>query len=145
MTKKKPERPKLDLHSLLESLKLPGINTQELIESRRKDIEALLSANERVFVGMEALSHKQTQLLVDIMREWQASAKDVVAKSSGVEKLNQATAHGQRAFAHALTNMKEMADIATRSHEDVVSILNQRYQEGLEEFRQTMRKKAESN
>jgi hypothetical protein len=36
--------------------------------------------------------------------------------------------------------MKEMADIAAKSHEDVLTILNQRYQENVEAFRKSMRK-----
>ena len=134
------KRPKLDLQAALEKLKLPGLNTQALGESGRKDIEALLAANERVFTGIETLSHKQADLLADIMKEWQASAKDAIAKGSPTDKVNQAASHAQRAFTHALANMKEMADIAAKSHEDVLAILNQRYQEGIEAFRQSIRK-----
>jgi phasin family protein len=134
------KKPKLDLQATLDKLKLPGVNTQALIDSGRKDVEALLAANERVFTGIEALSHKQADLLADIMKEWQASAKDAIAKSTPTEKINQAASHAQRAFTHALANMKEMADIAAKSHEDVLSILNQRYQEGIEQFRSSIRK-----
>jgi phasin family protein len=134
------KKSKLDLQAALDKLKLPGVNTQALIESGRKDVEALLAANERVFTGLEALSHKQADLLSDIMKEWQASAKEAIAKGSTSEKINQAASHAQHAFTHALANMKEMADIAAKSHEDVLSILNQRYQEGIEQFRSSIRK-----
>jgi phasin family protein len=135
-----PKHAKLDLQAALEKLKVPGLNPQALIEHGRKDIEALLAANERVFTSIEALSHKQADLLTDIMREWQEGAKEVVAKGTPAEKVNQVSAHAQRAFTHALANMKEMADIAAKSHEDVLSILNQRYQENVEAFRKSMRK-----
>ena len=134
------KRPKLDLQATLEKLKLPGLNAQALIEHGRKDVEALLAANERVFTGVEALSHKQSDLLMDIMREWQAGAKDAIAQGTPSEKVQQAAQHAQSAFSHALANMKEMADIAAKSHEDVLSILNKRYQENVEEFRQALRK-----
>lgn len=136
------KKPKLDLQATLDKLKLPGVNTQALIDSGRKDIEALLAANERVFTGLEAISHKQADLLSDIMKEWQASAKDAIAKGNTSEKINQAASHAQRAFTHALANMKEMADIAAKSHEDVLSILNQRYQEGIEQFRSSIKQRS---
>lgn len=135
-----PGRPKLDLRSTLDKLKLPGVNTEALIDHGRKDIEALLAANERVFNSVEALSQKQAALFLDIMREWQAGAKDVIAKSSTSEKATHVSQHAQRAFTRALANMKEMADIAAKSHEDVLGILNKRYQENVEEFRQSMHK-----
>jgi len=135
------KKPRLDLKAALDKLKLPGVDTHALLESRRKDVEALLAANERVFTGIETLSHKQADLLADIMKEWQASAKDAIAKGSSSEKINQAASHAQRAFTHALANMKEMADIAARSNKDVLDILNRRYREGLEEFRNTIHKR----
>lgn len=138
-----PKRPKLDLQATLEKLKLPGLDTSALIDSGRKDVEALLAANERVFTGIEALSHKQAALLLDIMREWQAGAKDVVGKGSPSQKATQVSEHAQRAFSHALANMKEMADIAAKSHEDVLNILNKRYQENIENFRKSIRKQVE--
>jgi phasin family protein len=134
------KRPKLDLQATLEKLKVPGLNPQALLDHGRKDVEALLAANERVFTGIEALSHKQAELLLDIMREWQEGAKEVIGKGTPSEKVNHVGEHAQRAFTHALTNMKEMADIAAKSHEDVLSILNQRYQENVEAFRKSMRK-----
>lgn len=143
MTDKKealPKQPKLDLQATLEKLKLPGLDTAALLDSGRKDIEALLAANERVFTGIEALSHKQANLLSDIMREWQAGAKDAIAKGSPAEKVHQASQHAQRAFSQALVNMREMADIAAKSHEDVLTILNKRYQENVEAFRTSIRK-----
>jgi phasin family protein len=133
-------RPKLDLQAALEKLKLPGVNTEALFDHGRKDIEALLAANERVFTGVEALTNKQAALLLEIMREWQAGAKDVIGKGSPSEKVNQVSQHAQHAFSHALANMKEMAEIAAKSHEDVLSILNQRYQENVEAFRKSLHK-----
>lgn len=134
------KRPKLDLQATLEKLKLPGVNVEALFDHGRKDIEALLAANERVFTGVEVLTNKQAALLLDIMREFQAGTKDVIGKGSPSEKVNQVSQHAQRAFTHALTNMKEMADIAAKSHEDVLSILNHRYQENVEAFRKSLHK-----
>ena len=131
-----PKRSHLDLRQALERLKLRGPSTQALLEHGRKDIEALLAANERVFTGFEAINHKQAALLADIMREWQAAAKDAVSPGSSPEKVN----HAQRAFSHALASMKEMADIAAKAHEDVLTILNERYQANVEEFRQSLNK-----
>lgn len=132
--------PKLDLQRMLETLKVPPVDARALIEGRRKDIEALLAANERAFVGLEALTRKQTDLLYDIMKEWQAGAKDVVSPGGPADKVSQVSQHAQHAFAHALANMKNMADIVTKSQEDVLSILNHRYHEGVEELRSLFRK-----
>jgi phasin family protein len=116
-------------------MKLPGIDTKKIIESRRKDIEALLSANERAFAAWEALTRKQAELMNELVKEWQTGAKDVLAKSGSKERINEVAAHAQHAFVNAVAVMKDMAEIAAKSSLDVVSILNKRYHEGLEELR----------
>lgn len=133
-TQRKP-----DLRALLDSLKLPGIDTHKLLESGRKDIEALLETNEKVFMTAEALTRKQAELLSELVREWHASLKDSVSTASGADKLNHATVHAQRALTTALTSMKEMAEIAAKSNQDVIGILNARFHAGLQELRGAVR------
>jgi phasin family protein len=129
-----------DLRALLDKLKLPGIDTKKLLESGRKDIEALIETNDKAFVAVEALTRKQVEMLSEMAKEWQASIKDSVSAAGGTEKLTQASAHAQRAFASALTSMKEMAEIAAKSNHEVLGILNKRFHEGLEELRSSIRK-----
>lgn len=132
------QAPKLDLRSLLERLKIPEIDAKTLIEGRRKDIEALLTANEKAFAAFEALTRKQAELLSEVMKEWQAGARDFVAHTGAADKVNQTAAHAQKVFTQALAAMKEMAEIASKSTQEVVTILNQRYHAGLEEIRTSL-------
>lgn len=122
-------------------MKIPGVDPGKLLEGRRKDIEAVLAANERAFVAVEELTRKQTDLVVALVKEWQATAKDAIGPAKPADKLGQVAAHAQHAFASALTTMKEMAEIAARSNHDVVGILNQRYHEGLDELRSRFRQR----
>ena len=130
---------KPDLRALLERFKLPGIDTSALLESGRKDIEMLLETNEKVFATTEALTRKQAELLSELIKEWQASLKDSIAKTSGSEKLNQASQHAQHAFTSVLTSMKEMAELTVKSNQEVIGMLNKRYHDSLEELRRSVR------
>lgn len=127
--------PKIDLRAALEKLKLPGVDAQKLIEAHRKDLEALLAANERAYAAIETLTRKQADMLAHVVKEWHASVRETVAHGSGAEKLNQASARIQAAFAKTLTNMRETAEIASHSGKEVLAILNKRYHEAIEEFR----------
>lgn len=133
--------PRLDLHTLIDNLKLPGIDTKALIESRRKDIEALLEANERAFTGMEALTRKQVEMLAEVMKEWQEGTKELISSDTNAEKVNQLTQQAQKAFGHAINHMIDLAEIASQSHSDVRNILEKRYQDALSELRQSVQPK----
>jgi phasin family protein len=134
--------PKFDLRAMLEKLRLPGVDAQKLIEAHRKDLDALLAANERAVIAIEALTRKQADMLAHVVKEWHASARDAIAHGSGAEKLNQASARLHNAFAQALTNMREMAEIASKSGQDVLAVLNKRYHETIEEFRAAIHPKS---
>lgn len=133
------EKARNDLRVLIEKFRLPGIDTQKLVGSYRKDIEALLSANERAFAAFEALSRKQTDLFTEVIKEWQSGTKEVIGKEGGAERVNVVAAHAQKAFVNAIATMKDMAEIAAKSTQDVVGILNKRYHEGVEELRTSIR------
>jgi phasin family protein len=138
----KKEAPRLSIDSLLERLKLPGLDAKELVASRRKDIEALLEANERAYAAWGELGKKQIDLLQEVMKEWQASARGAIAETGAAERLNLAAEHAGRAFTHALSGMKELAEIAARSSREVAGILSQRYRDAVDELRATLRPKA---
>jgi len=129
----------MDVHALLEKLHLPGIDARKLVEARKKDVEALLAANERAFAGAEALAKKQAEMLGAIMMEWEAASRDAASRTPATEKISVAAQHAQQAFTHALSNMKELADIASQSNHEVLDILNRRFREALHEFRISIR------
>lgn len=131
----------VDLKQLLENLKLPGVDAKVLLEGRRKDIEALLEANERAFVGVEALTRKQIETFSEIMHEWQQGTKDLLANEEGSKKAEHLTNQAQQAVSHALNHMIEMAEIAAQSNNEVRNILEVRYRNALTEFRDSLRKK----
>jgi len=45
------------------------------MEARRKDIEALVTANRQAYEGMQLLAHRQAEMLKEAMIEWQAATR----------------------------------------------------------------------
>ena len=48
---------------LIQQFKLPGIDASAILESRRKDIEALAAANTTALTGVQSLGQKQMEIL----------------------------------------------------------------------------------
>jgi phasin family protein len=126
---------------MLDKLRIPGIDIKKLVDSGRKDIEALLAANEQAFTTFEVLTRKQTELLSNIIREWQSGARAMVSRAAGSDKPAHTAEHIQQAFTQALTRMKEMAEIAARSNVEILGMLNKRYHESLAEVRGSVARK----
>ena len=66
-----PQMPIMDINQLMEQFKIPGVDVSAIMESRRKDIEALVAANRQAYEGMQKLGQRQAEMLRDAMAEWQ--------------------------------------------------------------------------
>ena len=113
----------LGIVKLLKQLRLPGVDINALIESQRKDIEALSIASQQARDGYLSLAQKQTELLNAAMMQLQSLVKE--GTTSAAERTEQA----KSALNSALGNMRELAEISRRSHEQAFSTISERVRE----------------
>ena len=125
--------PLLDVRKMLEKLKWPELNVGGLIDSRRKDIEALMAANEQVYRGFEAVARRQAEMLSEAMKGLKRDAKDTLAADGARARAGRAAELAKEAFGQALANMKELAELSARSQQQVIDTLNKRLRESLSE------------
>jgi phasin family protein len=128
-----PQQLMSEFTKLFEQFKLPGIDFNAVLESRRKDIDALAAANHTALQGVQALAQKQIDVLrttIDEVQSMLKQSKDTAAPAAR-ELVNQAV---QRAF----TNMRELADVAYKSQSEAVAVVSRRVQENIEEMRTLM-------
>ncbi len=129
-----------DVTKLLEQLKVPGIDMQAIVDARRKDVEALTQANQMAYESMQALARREAEILQQTMSEWQA-AMTAMAGKNPAEMASKGTELATQAFGKALANMRELAEMASRSQAQAYDILNRRFQENLEELRKMLQPK----
>ena len=126
-----PQQLMSEFTKLFEQFKLPGIDFNAVLESRRKDIDALAAANRTALEGAQSLAQKQLDVLrttIDEVQSMLKQSKDVPAPAAARELVSQAV---QRAF----TNMRELADVAYRSQSEAVAVVSRRVQENIEELK----------
>ena len=111
-----------------------------LSDPRRKDIEALAEANRQAYEGMQAIAKRQAEILQQTMSEWQSAAQNMAGKDFAANATQQ-TELAKAAFEKALSNMREMAELATRSQSQAFDTVNKRFQENLAELRRLMQGK----
>jgi phasin family protein len=128
-----PQNLMSELTQLVQQFKLPGIDLTAVMESRRKDIEALATANRTALEGIQSLGQKQVEILRSTIDELQSLIKTATAKDpsslAATGELVQAAI--QRAFA----NMRELADVAYKSQSEAAAVVSRRVQENIEELK----------
>jgi phasin family protein len=116
---------------LIKQFKLPGIDASTVLESRRKDIEALAAANTTALAGMQSLGQKQMEILSATMTRLQS----LVAQQSGAQSKPAAGEAVQQALHKALADMQELAETAYRAQADSFAVISKRVAENVEELK----------
>jgi phasin family protein len=127
-----------DMQKMIEQFKMPGIDMSAIVESRRKDIEALMEANKAAHESMQALARKQTEIFSQTMQDMQEAAKDAVSSAGNPAKQTETV---RKAFEKTLADMKELAQMAQRSQAEAMAHITQRGNEHLQEIRKLMQPK----
>jgi phasin family protein len=123
-----------DMKNMLEQLKMPGIDMGAILESRRKDVEALVEANKSAYEAMQAIARKQTEMMAESMQVMQQAAKGVGDPTKQTEVV-------RSAFEKTIADMKELAEMAKQSQTDAMAHITQRAAEHMEEIRKLMQPK----
>lgn len=128
-----------DIVKLLEQYKLPGIDIAAIIEMRRKDIEALMTANRVALEGAQSVGQKQVELLRGTLDQLSSLIQQAAASGSMTEKTTKTRELVQQVLQRALENMREVAETAYKSQSDTHAVLTKRIQENLDEARALLR------
>ena len=124
-----------DIVKLLEQYKLPGIDIAAIIDMRRKDIEALMTANRVALEGAQSVGQKQVEILRSTLDQLSSLIQQATASGSMTEKTTKTGELVQQVLQRALENMRELAETAYKSQSDTYAVLTKRIQENLDEAR----------
>ncbi len=135
-TEKGAETPVFDFTKLMSQFRLPGVDFAALVDRERKNIEALAKANRIAFEGWQRLVRRQAEILQETMKEVVANAgqQDAIKKRSDLAK---------EGFEKALANMRELAEMATKSQKEAFDVVRKRIEENVEGIRNLGKKAGE--
>ncbi|GAB7546870.1 hypothetical protein CS8_065600 [Cupriavidus sp. 8B] len=132
--------PFADVTKMIQQFKIPGLDMSPIIESRRKDMEALAESNKVAYEAMQAMAQKQTEILTRTMQGIQDFAKAQAGGAGSIDPAKQADMIGV-AYQTALTDMKDLAEMARRSQVDALATITQRATQHMEEMKKLMQPK----
>ena len=120
--------PNFDFTKLMKDFKLPGVNLATIMDREKKNIEALTEANRVAFEGWQALVRRQAEIL-------QESIKRAVGTMQGEDAGTKRTDLAANAFQTALSNMRELAEMAIKSQKEAFDIIRKRVEDNLAALR----------
>jgi len=106
----------------LESFNVPGIDMSAILDSQRKNIEAVTNANRIALEGVQALMQRQTEILQQSFEEATKLTQNFDPAADPAERMAQQTELAQEALQQALAKMRELAEMATSSQAAAITL-----------------------
>jgi phasin family protein len=118
----------------------PGIDIDTLLESNRKNVEALGAANKRMLENAEAVMRHQGEMLRQTLEEASNALK---ALSSAESPRAMAEKEGELfrlIILRTLDNMREVADMTTQSSREAFDTVNARLRENADDIKALLKR-----
>jgi phasin family protein len=122
-----------DMSKMFEGMKMPGFDMNAIMETQKKNVEALMAANRAAAAGYQDFYKKQMSIFEETMQAAQAQIASMGETMSPDSAAKQADLY-RVAMEKALTNMTELAEAAKKANEEAYAIVSARVKESLAEL-----------
>ncbi|QQR68303.1 MAG: phasin family protein [Alphaproteobacteria bacterium] len=131
-----PEFPQFgDFAKTFSQYKMPGVDVETLVAAQRRNIEAVSAANQLAFEGLQAVWHRQGEIMRQTVQEASDMLGQMMTVTTPEEKVAKSAALSKMAFEKALSNMKELAEMVAKSNYEAVEVISARVSDSIEELR----------
>ena len=127
-----------DFTKLMKDFQIPGVDWQELMASQQKNITALTRANQLLLEGAQAVMQREVEILQKSMTELVQAQQDLMKEGDPQANAAKRFELAKTSFEAALNNMRELAELATRSNREALEVINKRALEGFEEIKKAV-------
>lgn len=134
----------LDVSKLLGSFRLPTVDVGQLIETNRRNMDALIAAQRSVTDGYTGLARRQIEIFQNTMEMAQAAIKARREAKKGGDDAGEgpsSTEIAKMALNMAVQNMKDLAEAASKANGEALSLINDRMKATLTELKSMSAKK----
>jgi len=121
-----------DFEKMMSDFKMPGTDYQSIMETQKRNIEALTALNQQAAAGMQAVSQRQAEIMQSLMGEATATAQQIAGTSPEERAAKQAELT-RVAFEKAVANMRELSEMISKSQNEALETINKRVSESLKE------------
>src|SRR5690554_5409269 len=95
----------LDVTKIMGDLKFPVVGFDTVVETQRKNIEALTAANQTAFEGVQALFQRQAEVVRSSVEELTKATTDLWSTASPEEKAAKQAELVKKSYESAVANL----------------------------------------
>jgi phasin family protein len=124
-----------------EQLKVPSFDVTKIMEHHQKNLDAMGRSWQAMATGATAVANKQREIFESAIKDITEMAKDYKPNGSPQDIFTKQAEFGKKAMEAAITNTRDIAELAQKSGADALKIIHERMQESYDEIRASVDKK----
>src|SRR5271170_6974843 len=101
----------MDVGKAFAGFNLPAIDTESMMASQRKNMEALTQANQLAVEGVQAVTRRQVELAREAFEGASAALRDLVSPGAPEDRFAKNAALAKDVFEKGLANAREIAEL----------------------------------
>ena len=132
----KDAKPDADFTRSFADMKLPSLpDVEALLTANRKNLETLSAANRVALEGAQAVARRHMEIVQSSMAELVEAMQVLATTDSPQAKAARQAELLKQAYQHAVAHMKELSDLIQQSNAEALSLINQRFEEAMDEVK----------
>ncbi len=119
---------------------MPGFDWEAMMAANRKNLEAFAQANQLAAEGAQAIFRRQGEILKGAMEDANRSIKTMLTDGTPEDRVARQTEAMKTAFEAAISNYREMMEMASKSNAEALTVVSKRVSESLDEIKGVLAK-----
>ena len=124
-----------DFSNMFQMSELGAVDGASLMESQRKNVEALMKAQQVAASGFQSTVEKQFAMMQDAVSGMQAQMADLSKAPSATDVATQQVELAKKVYEDALANLNELAEIAQKTNTEAFIVIKDRVEASFEEMK----------
>lgn len=126
-----------DIMKMMAEFKMPAmIDLDALAAAQKRNLDALTAANRIAMEGAQAVARRHMEILQSSMAEMTDAMKAMTTTPAPQDKAARQAEMLKGTYEHAVSNMKELAELIQKSNSEALGLLNRRFAEAMDEVKQ---------
>lgn len=123
-----------------ENYKAIPFDLQAVLETQRKNIQALSEAQQLAVENMQAIAQRQSQIISQIVEDNSKIAQEIMAEGTPEEKIAKNADLFKSFYERCVKNMNELNDMVATTNQEASKIINKRVSASMTEIKSSLDK-----
>lgn len=135
MTKKANPLKMFDFQSMFHNAKIPGFDIDAIIAAQKKNVEAVVGANQTVAEGFQAITKRQLEVAQTMVQDTGVRMADLMGATALEERMAKQAELAKSGIEQASQSMREVSGVLGKAQTEAFALIKRRMDESLDEIK----------